>query len=47
VAERSGGVSGVVKWSGEVEWWSGGAVEWDADAGLKSGVEEFSGGVEV
>ena len=28
VAERSGGVAGVVKWSGEMEWWSGGVVEW-------------------
>jgi hypothetical protein len=30
-----------------VEWWSGGVVEWDANAGLMSGVEEFSGGEEV
>jgi hypothetical protein len=37
----------VVKWSGEVEWWLGGVVEWGADVGLMSGVEEFSEGEEV
>ena len=36
-----------MKWSGEVEWWSGGVVERGADMGLMSGVEEFSGGEEV